>query len=67
MRELRQAVLKHLQAQREPYGAIILWTKICTAFEKGGSSAVEVLLTRLMRHPASADVADGNDDDGGMA
>jgi hypothetical protein len=67
MRKLQQAVLKHLQAQREPDGAIALWKKICTAFEKGGSSAVDEFLARLAVWPASANDAVGDDDDGDVA
>lgn len=62
MRELQQVVLKHLQAQREPDGAIVLWKKICAAFDKGGSSAVEELLTGLAVQPTRDE-----DDDGDVA
>lgn len=65
MRELQQAVLRHLQARRQPDGAIALWKKICTAFQKGGSSAIDEFLTGLAVRPASADDADGDDDDDG--
>jgi len=61
MRDLQQAVLKHLQGQREPDGAIVLWKKVCSAFDKGGAPAVAELLDRLAVWPTSG--GNGGDED----
>lgn len=64
MRMFQLAVVKHLQAQRDPDGTVTLWKKICTASEEGGASAVVKLLTKLTRDPTSAYASNSNVDNG---
>jgi hypothetical protein len=60
MNQLHEAVVRHLEAQRDSARAVKLWNELWEAFERGGGVGLAQRLEERAELPESADGEDAS-------